>query len=93
METTDDISIGQVVISKRGRDSGRNFIVLNKLDSEYVLICDGDLRKLDKPKKKKIKHLRVTNTVLEELKNKIIKSEKINNSYIRKQLATVTNII
>lgn len=93
MQITDDISIGQVVISKRGRDSSRKFVVLEKLDEQYVLICDGDLRKLDKPKKKKIKHVNVTNTVLQELKNKIVKKERINNSYIRKQLATVKNSI
>nr|WP_066502391.1 KOW domain-containing RNA-binding protein [Abyssisolibacter fermentans] len=91
METTDDITIGQVVISKRGRDSGRCFVVLQKLDKEYILICDGDLRKLDRPKKKKIKHVGVTNTVLEELKKKIVKNERINNSYIRKQLATIND--
>lgn len=86
MDTTSDVSIGQVVKSKAGRDKGRVFVVINILDDKYVLIVDGDLRKLNKPKKKKIKHLIVYMTVLEELRNKIIKGEKLTNAYIRKQL-------
>lgn len=35
-------------------------MVLYVVDAEYVLICDGKMRKLEKPKRKKIKHLRAT---------------------------------
>ncbi|WP_427340480.1 KOW domain-containing RNA-binding protein [Caloranaerobacter sp. DY30410] len=86
METTSDIQIGQVVRSKAGRDKGRVFVVIDILDDKYVLIVDGDLRKLDKPKKKKIKHLIVYKTVLENIKEKIEKGEKFNNAYVRKCL-------
>lgn len=87
MESTSDIEIGQVVKSRAGRDKGRIFVVVDILDDKYVLIVDGDLRKLDHPKKKKIKHLIVYNTVLNEIKGKIKNKEKINNAYIRKMLA------
>lgn len=86
METTSDVGLGQVVKSKAGRDKGKIFVIIDVLDDKYVLIVDGDMRKLDKPKKKKIRHLIVYNTVLEELREKIIKGEKFNNAYIRKIL-------
>lgn len=86
METTSDIQIGQVVRSKAGRDKGRVFVVIDILDDKYVLIVDGDLRKLDKPKKKKIKHLIVYKTVLKNIREKIEKGEKFNNAYVRKAL-------
>lgn len=54
------ISVGSVVRSRAGRDSGRDFLVVGILDQEYVLLCDGDLRKAEKPKKKKTKHLSAT---------------------------------
>ena len=50
---------GRVVLSTQGRDAGRYFIVLEVMDDQFVLMADGLTRKLDHPKKKKIKHLRM----------------------------------
>jgi ribosomal protein L14E/L6E/L27E len=60
-----DFVRGLAVHSKAGRDKGRFFVVL-ALEGDYALIADGDLRKIDKPKRKKLKHLGVTNTLLPE---------------------------
>lgn len=49
---SDKIVPGQIILSKAGRDAGRYFVVIDILNSEYVLIADGDLRKIDRPKKK-----------------------------------------
>ena len=49
---------GRVVLSTQGRDEGRYFIVLEVIDESFVLMADGLTRKIDHPKKKKIKHLR-----------------------------------
>ncbi len=86
METTQELNIAQIVKSKAGRDKGRVFAILKILDDKYVNIIDGDLRKINKPKKKKIKHLIVYNKVLTELKEKIEKNKKFNNAYVRKLL-------
>lgn len=48
---------GDVVLSKAGRDKGRAFVVFEVVDSDYVLLVDGRLRTLDRPKKKKRMHL------------------------------------
>lgn len=86
MDLTSDLSIGQVVKSRAGRDKGRVFLVLEILDDKHVLVVDGDLRRLEKPKKKNVKHLMVYNTVLEELKQKLDSNIEINNAYIRRLL-------
>lgn len=86
MDLSESISIGQVVKSKAGRDKGRIFLVYNVINSQNVLIVDGDLRKLDNPKQKKIKHLIIYNTILPELEEKLGSKIKINNAYIRKLL-------
>lgn len=86
MDLNENISIGQVVKSKAGRDKGRIFLVYNVINSQNVLIVDGDLRKLDNPKQKKIKHLIIYNTILPELEEKLEGKIKINNAYIRKLL-------
>ena len=52
-----EIIRGSVVLSKKGRDKGRVFVVFYILGADYVMICDGDLRTKDHPKKKKRLHL------------------------------------
>lgn len=44
--------IGKIVYSKAGRDQGRMFIIFNVIDDNYVSIVDGDLRTVEKPKKR-----------------------------------------
>lgn len=86
METTTELKIGQVVKSKAGRDKGKIFIIQDIVDDQYVMLCDGELRKVSKPKKKKVKHLIIYNTVFDEIAEKTAKKEKINNAFVRKIL-------
>ena len=58
---------GSVVLSKKGRDKGRVFVVLYMLDADFAMICDGDLRKTAHLKKKKCLHLSVLPYQLTEL--------------------------
>ena len=50
MESTKDIVVGQLVKSKSGRDMMRLFLVYEVVDDEHVLLVDGKVRKLEKPK-------------------------------------------
>ena len=86
-----DVSIGSIVYSKAGRDKGNYFIVIS-LDGEYAYICDGDIRRNDKQKRKKIKHLKITNTVCESISDKIATTGKVTNPEIRKALAEFREI-
>lgn len=60
-----DIVKGSVVRAKAGRDKGSYFVVLN-LDKDVAFLADGKTRKLEKPKKKNLKHLEATSAVLSE---------------------------
>ncbi|RKD34135.1 KOW domain-containing RNA-binding protein [Thermohalobacter berrensis] len=91
METTSDLEVGQVVKSKAGRDKGKVFVIYKILDEKYLLLIDGDMRKLKKPKKKKVKHVMIYNDIIEPLKEKIEKGEKFDNAYVRKQLEPYKN--
>jgi ribosomal protein L14E/L6E/L27E len=48
---------GEIVRSRAGRDCGRAFVILRLIDEDYVLLVDGRLRTLERPKKKKRRHL------------------------------------
>ena len=52
-----EFCVGMLAYSKCGRDRKRLFCVVGVLDTEFVLVADGKLRTLEKPKKKRLKHL------------------------------------
>lgn len=65
------MELGQIVYSIRGRDSGRFYVVVEKVDSDFVKIADGKLRRVKSPKLKKIKHLKTRGEVLEKISEKL----------------------
>ena len=67
--------VGQIVCSKSGRDKGYFMVIVNE-DENYLYVCDGKERPLERPKRKNAKHLSLTNTVLEEDSFKTNKSLK-----------------
>ena len=83
--------VGRIVKSKAGRDKGRLFVVIQVVDDKFVLIVDGDLRRIDKPKKKKIKHLQVYNKFLSEFIKKWENKSPNLNSELQKMLISVAN--
>jgi len=83
--------IGRVAYSKAGRDKGRLFIVVGVIDEDFVLISDGDLRPVERPKKKRIKHLKYTDLVAGNIAD-ILKSGKMPlNADIRKAINEMKN--
>lgn len=82
-----DTVLGQVVFSKAGRDAGKRFVIVGIVDSMYVLISDGNLRRIEKPKKKKKKHLELSEMVIESIGNRLLTGQKVSNADIRKALA------
>lgn len=56
--------IGTVVRSVAGRDKGR-FLMVVSLDGDFAYVADGKERKLSKPKKKRLKHISATKTIIE----------------------------
>lgn len=81
-----EIKIGSVVRSKAGRDKGDYFVVL-ALDGNFVYMANGELRKVDNPKKKKLKHLQGTDYYSDFIANKVAASQKVTNQELRKALA------
>lgn len=85
-----NITEGLIVKSKAGRDKGDLFIVI-KTEGEFAYIANGNLRKVDRPKKKKLKHLEDTNSVSEFVKNRLETLGKVTNQELRNALAEYLN--
>jgi hypothetical protein len=54
-----DDFIGSVVLSLSGRDNGDLFVVLTDDSDRFVFYADGRTRKIQSPKKKSKKHVRI----------------------------------
>ncbi len=81
-----DYSPGELVVSLAGRDSGRIFMVVGAINDRYIMISDGDLRKVEKPKKKKIKHVKSMGIISDLVKYRLGNNIKISNADIRKEI-------
>jgi ribosomal protein L14E/L6E/L27E len=79
-------ALGSVVISKAGRDSGKYFVVVGIGDENHIYLADGSLRRLARPKKKKIKHVAQTPHTLKSIGNKLTEGKKVFDAEIRSAL-------
>ena len=80
-----EYSVGQLVYSKSGHDSGNAYIITD-IEGEYLYLTDGKRRTADKPKKKKLKHVQVTNYTDADLKQRIMNGEAILDADFRKAI-------
>ncbi len=81
------IEVGSVVVSKAGRDAGRLFIVVEEVDADFVMIANGGLRKLDRLKKKRRKHLKPTGTTVTALRDRLANGEPVEDHEVRSWLS------
>jgi len=83
------MEVGRVVLSRAGRDQGHVFVIVDVIDENYVAIANGCQRKVDNPKKKKIKHLVAKPELLEEISKKISEKKRIFDSEVRNRLDAI----
>jgi len=62
--------LGGIVISRRGRDRGRPFVIVGG-EGSYLYLADGKLRKLVKPKKKSYIHVQITESISDGIAGKL----------------------
>ncbi|MCL2226639.1 MAG: KOW domain-containing RNA-binding protein [Oscillospiraceae bacterium] len=79
------IEKADVVIPLNGRDAGKRFIVVGTED-DYSLLADGKGRRVEKPKRKKNKHVKVDDRADGSIAEKLIEGERVTNSEIRRAL-------
>lgn len=82
-----NFSAGDIVLSKAGRDRNKHFVVLEVIDDNFVFIADGDMRRVDNPKRKKCKHLENTGNKSEYIKDKLGEGVRVTNPDLKKELA------
>ena len=81
-----DFQISDVVTPTAGRDAGKWFYVI-KTDENFLYLCNGKDRTLDKPKRKKRKHAEKVLRSETRVAAKLIAGDKVLNSELRRDLA------
>ena len=82
-----EVDKSSLIVSKAGRDQGQLFYVIDA-DEQYVYLADGKSRRLEKPKRKKRKHIEQIPRTESRIAEKIRNGEKVLNSDLRKELAS-----
>ena len=85
-ERISDFIISDVVMSTAGRDQGKLFYVVGT-DPVYLMLANGKDRTLDKPKRKKRKHIQKVLRSETRVAEKLRLGDKVLNSELRRDLA------
>jgi len=81
--------ISDVVISTAGRDRGQWFYVI-KEEPVFLYLVNGKDRTLDKPKRKKRKHIQKVLRSETRVAQKLRAGDKVLNGELRRDLATLS---
>lgn len=69
--------IGWMACSLAGHDKNKIYIIIEETD-EYVWLADGDIRKLDTPKRKRKKHVQIIKKNIDENLAVVLQNRKAN---------------
>ena len=81
-----DFQIADVVISTAGRDAGKLFYVL-EADDVWLTLVNGKDRSIEKPKRKKRKHVKKVLRSETRVAEKLRRGDKVLDSELRRDLA------
>ena len=85
-ERISDFIIADVVSSTAGRDKDELFYVIGE-ENEFLFLANGKDRTLDRPKRKKRKHVRKVLRSETRVAQKLRSGDKVLNSELRRDLA------
>lgn len=79
------LCLGQFCYSKAGHDKGDLFLII-KIENDFVYIANGKRRTIEKPKRKKIKHIQIINSVDTNIKDMLETEDYILDADLRKAI-------
>ena len=74
--------VGKFAKSKAGHDKDQIYVIL-KEDAEYVYLVDGKIKTINKPKKKRKKHIQIILKEDENVSRKINENKVLTNEEIK----------
>ena len=84
-----NIYVSDVVVSTAGRDQGQFYYVISTED-QFLMLVNGKDRTLDKPKRKKRKHIQKVLRSETRVAEKLRTGDKVLNGELRRDLASLS---
>ncbi|RLL40732.1 RNA-binding protein [Oceanobacillus piezotolerans] len=75
--------LGRVVRVLQGRETNQYMIIIEVLDDRYVILADGEKRKTNRPKKKNLHHIEITDYISPEVQNSLLETGRVTNGKLR----------
>lgn len=69
--------IGGICQSRRGRDVGRYYLIKSVASDGYVMLVDGNFKRLATPKRKNVKHLYLLPYKAEGIAEKLLQGKQV----------------
>jgi len=82
------MQIGDLVRSVRGRDSGRVFLVVGERVGR-VLVADGDVHPVDRPKAKNLRHVEHCGSAPPQLQERLLAGHQPNDAEVRTMIQSM----
>lgn len=79
-----ECAVGRIVRSNAGRDRGKLFLIVGVEDENHLLLADGRLRPLERPKKKKLRHVSVLPGGSDSLRETLLEGGSALNAELRR---------
>ena len=80
--------VGRFAVSKAGHDKAKVYVI-TAAEGDFVYLCDGCLKTLEKPKKKRTKHIQFVNAqVPQELRERLESGALVRNEEIKYAIKT-----
>ncbi len=87
-ERLSDVDIADVVIATAGREAGQLFYVI-QIEQDFLFLVNGKDRTLEKPKRKKRKHIQKVLRSETRVAQKLRARDKVLNGELRRDLTAI----
>ena len=89
--TVDGLRYGQIVKSIKGRDCHQYYLIVGLIGDKYLSLTDGVKHPITKPKKKNIKHVKISMSVDKDFEERLLRGEPLTNSQIKTAIERLKN--
>ena len=83
------LKTGDVVFVRRGKNNGKQFVVVGIESETRVFIADGSSYFVEKPKKKNVKHLQRTLMNLEDVAGRVAGGKPLDNGWLVQKVSAI----
>ena len=81
--------LGVIVTSRAGHDKGRAFVIVGREGSEHLRLADGKTRRIEQPKKKKLRHVHIEPHIACGIREQLAAGKPVQNAELAKALSAL----